>query len=242
MSETIHCPACKGLVDLDVNVPELRPDDWSDLEVDCPTCKAELSVSVCMTIYVGRPLVVSDTKSARWRAVRQYYDGRTLEDRLERWSVSAKPFPLSCVLREIHGRTQVDGKTYVADGYVAVRSDDASPLSPDDDVLPLGDLFANLLKAQEHPAAFIARIIGAGDSGFGAEDYAAMRDETGRTVYIKAHYADAALQERPDLRVSTSFDGNLVVLREGADIFMLVAPIQVDPSRDEQVALVGGEA
>jgi len=241
MSGVIFCPVCKKTISLEVEFDDLVEGFPEDVVTTCPVCKATMVTPVTMSLDIGPVRMTNGPDDAKWLSVREYYADRRLDSRVEPWSVSPRSIPIQFIFGDIHGKVTFKGSTFVHDGYFALRVDDDSAFECEkENCTAFKKFLERTSEDQSSPAEIIARVIGADFYDHKVEDYAAIRDDSGRIIFLLASKIDAILGIKPSLRFLISKCGNLAVIRDGDDLYGVLARIDDDKGYVKRVIELGG--
>lgn len=239
----IFCPVCKKTIDLEMDFAALVPGFPEEVTTVCRRCGATLENAVKMDIDVGKVRMIAGPTDDKWLAFQAYYQGRRLEDRVEPWFVTSC-LPVHFIMRdEVWAHATFRGREYVTDGYVALRVHDGASFRCVNE--NSGTFFKFLQRASENsgsPARLVARIVGADLRGDLVDDYAALKSDDGRIIFLVAAHVEAILGHAPSAQFLVEKNGDFAVVMVDGDLYATLARLEVDKSRYDQVAAFGGAA
>ena len=239
----IFCPACKETNNFEMDFAALVPGFPEDVTIVCRRCGATLESAVKMDVVVGKARMIAGPADKKWLTLQAYYQGRRLEDMAEPWFMTSC-LPVHFIMRnEVCAHTIFHGREYVTDGYVALRVHDGTSFHC---VNKNSETFSKfLLRVSEDPgspARLVARIVGADLRGDLVDDYAALKCDAGRIIFLIAAHVEAILGDAPSAQFFIEKNGDFAVVMVDGCLYATIARLVVDDARYDQVAGFGGAA
>jgi hypothetical protein len=144
---------------------------------------------------------------------------------------------------EVLVKTTFQGREYVTDNYVALRVPEGTSFRCENENSATFTSFLQRVAGDPGaPARLIARVVGADLRNDRVEDYAVLKSDDGRIIFLVASAVEAILGHAPSVQFLIEKNGDFAVAMVDGHVCATLARLEVDKSRYDQVAGFGGVA